>query len=231
MGLDGVELIMAIEDGFQIHIKDEEASQVSTVGDLYDLVTSKLTGGSTSKRCFTSAAFYRTRRGIVDVLGIQRREIRPSTELELIFPEVTRRETWQSVQERIQLKLPPLGYPGSTAVTFTVAGLVAGIFTAVSVHAGFAGLALGALAGLIVGGAALRFAPGCAVAFPRGQATVGDLARDVLAANYAQFSAEIGGWNEREVWETLCRIIAEQTGVERDLITREAAIVDDLGID
>jgi hypothetical protein len=56
-GLDGVELILAVEDAFQIHIADEEAGNVSTVGDLHNLVVGKLQGQD-SKRCLTSAAFY-----------------------------------------------------------------------------------------------------------------------------------------------------------------------------
>jgi hypothetical protein len=157
--------------------------------------------------------------------------IRPSTKLEVIFPEGNRRKAWQSMQEATRLKLPSLAYPGSTVLTFTVTGLLAGVLTAVSVHAGVPGIGLAAIAGLIAGGAALRLAPTCAVAIPNGEATVGDLARDVLAMNHAQFVSEVGGWNAREVWETLCRIIVNQTGVERHLITREAGIVDDLGID
>ena len=61
MGLDIVELILAVEDAFQIHIADEEANAASTVGDLYNLVVAKVQGQD-SKRCLTSAAFYRTRR-------------------------------------------------------------------------------------------------------------------------------------------------------------------------
>jgi hypothetical protein len=230
MGLDGVDLLVAVEHGFQIHIDDEEASRVSTVGDLHDLVTSKLTGVA-SKRCLTSAAFYQIRRGIVDALGLKRHEVRPSTKLEVIFPEGTRRKTWQSVQEATRLKLPSLAYPGSTVLTFTVTGLLAGVITAVSVHAGVTGILMAAVAGVFAGIAALRLVPTCAVAIPNGEATIGDLARDVLATNHAQFVSEVGGWNDREVWETLCRIIVNQTGVDRHLITREAGIVDDLGID
>jgi acyl carrier protein len=230
MGLDVVELILAVEDGFQIHIEDEEAGRISTVGDLHDLVTSKLTGRA-SKRCFTSAAFYRTRRGIVDVLGVKRREIRPSTSLEAIFPEDSRRTRWHTMQEVVGLELPALVYPGATVVTFMVTGLIAGIAVAVYTHARVPGMALAAFVGLVIGAGALRLLPGSAVAIPNGEQNVGDLARDILALNHAHFGTEAGGWNDGEVWETLCRIIVIQTGVDREVITREARIVDDLGID
>ncbi len=42
MGLDIVELIVTVEDVFQMNIADEEANSVSTVGDLHNLVLSKL---------------------------------------------------------------------------------------------------------------------------------------------------------------------------------------------
>jgi len=80
MGLDGVELLLAVEDAFHIHLADDEAGSVYTVGDLHNLVISKLQGQD-SKRCLTSVAFYRTRRGIIDTLGIDRREVRPATHL------------------------------------------------------------------------------------------------------------------------------------------------------
>lgn len=97
MGPDVIELILAVEDAFQIHIADEEAGNVSTCGDLRDLIISKLLGQD-SKLCLTSAAFYRTRRSIVDTLRIDRREIRPSTPLEGILPRNGRREKWRRIQ-------------------------------------------------------------------------------------------------------------------------------------
>jgi len=65
----------------------------------------------------------------------------------------------------------------------------------------------------------------------RHDATVGDLARDVMALNHARLVAEIGSWNKSDVGEALCRVIVMRTSVQRDRITPEALIIDDLGID
>jgi acyl carrier protein len=56
MGLDFVELILAIEDAFQIHFADEEANKLAIVGDLQNLVVHKLPAFGKTK-CLTSAAF------------------------------------------------------------------------------------------------------------------------------------------------------------------------------
>ena len=85
--------------------------------------------------------------------------------------------------------------------------------------------------GLVLGGFLIRLtSPGCCVSKPR-YATVGDLAKDVLAVNHARLVDEVGSWNKRDVWEALCRVIVIETGVAREEITPEAGIVDDLGID
>jgi Phosphopantetheine attachment site len=43
MGLDTVELVIAVEEKFQITISDEEAQDMRTVGDMYQCVMGKLT--------------------------------------------------------------------------------------------------------------------------------------------------------------------------------------------
>lgn len=42
MGLDAVEIILRAEELFAIDLPDEEASDVKTVGDFYDLICAKL---------------------------------------------------------------------------------------------------------------------------------------------------------------------------------------------
>lgn len=230
MGLDIVELFIAVEDTFQIHIADEEASRVYTVGDLHNLVIAKLQGQD-SNRCLTSAAFYRTRRGIMDTLGIDRRQIRPSTPLEVILPRNHRREKWRRIQEAMKLKLPDLQHPGW--IQFSLLTLGVALAAAPGLYRGvdYRWIALLFLLGLIVGGFLVKLSPALAVAFPNHDATVGDLAKDVLAINHARLVDEVGSWNKKEVWEALCRVIVMQTAVAREKIRPEALIVDDLGID
>ena len=127
MGLDIVELILAIEDAFQIHIHDEEAGDVRTMGDLHNLVVGKLPGQD-SKRCLTSAAFYRTRRGIVDTLGIDRRTVRPTTQLEVVLPLNKRRRKWRGIQSAMTLKLPDLQHPGWMQIGLLIVGPVLTLF-------------------------------------------------------------------------------------------------------
>jgi hypothetical protein len=105
MGLDIVELFLAVEDTFQIHIANDETGSVATVGDLHSLVLSKI-HWQDSKRCLTTAAFYRIRRALVDALGLERRQIRPSTPLAVILPEHNRRENWRRIQKAMRWKLP-----------------------------------------------------------------------------------------------------------------------------
>ena len=212
MGLDYVELLLAVEDSFQIHIADEEADTLSTVGDLYKLVIAKLQGQD-SKRCPTSAAFYRTRRGIVETLAIDRRKIKPSTPLETILPLSGRRKAWQDIQAATKLKLPNSEHPASTQMTLLTIGIAAVLAPGLYARVGFWGLIVLFFIGLVLGTLLIKFSPNLAVEFPNRDATVGDLARDALAVNHSRLVDEVGGWKEKGVWESLCRVIVTQTSV------------------
>lgn len=50
MGLDIVEIILATEDRFKVSITDSEASKISTVGQLHQLILSKIEPSSFSDK-------------------------------------------------------------------------------------------------------------------------------------------------------------------------------------
>jgi hypothetical protein len=236
MGLDGVELVLAVEDAFAIHMEDEEARKVVTVGDFYNLVLAKLQGEDTN-RCLTSAAFYRTRRGFVDGLGMNRRGIGPSTTLEAILPRGNRRANWRRVQAATNLHIPDLEFPTSLQLSLLAFGMIISFTTTAAVYHGL-GIQIGIVYGLIalvVGGSIVtiltKLSRPAAAAFPHRAVTVGDLSKDVLATNHAQLAKSVGSWNKKEVWEALCRVIVIQTGIAPENIKPEARIVKDLGVD
>jgi hypothetical protein len=178
----------------------------------------------------TSSAFYRIRRGIVDTLGIDRHEIKPSTPLQLLLPRSSRRAKWRRIQAAVGL--PDLRHPGWIQLGLLVVGVVLAVGPGIYGRVGDGWIALLFLLGLVVGGFLIKFSPALAVVFPNHVETVGDLARNMLAPNHALRLNEVGSWNKKEdVWEFLCCIIVAQTGVDRGEITPEASFVDDLRID
>ncbi len=240
MGLDIVELIFAVEKAFQIHLEDAECERISTVGQLHELILSKLSGPVARLHpgvCMTSAAFYRTRRTIVDTLGLERRQIKPATTLDSLLPKPTRRTKWKLLQTASQLKLPRLDLPAwafwsSFAIGMPLAMLPLGVgalgkpsLTSLAI------LAWLLLLGLLLSALIRRAARSLATEFPNSAATVGDLSRLVLAHNFSAIEKDAGGWSERESWDLLVEIIVRQTGIDRDRITPDASFVQDLGLD
>src|SRR5581483_10940704 len=179
MGLDGVELVFAVEDAFRIHVADEEASCVRTVGDLHDLVIRKISGQE-SQRCLTSAAFYLSRRGIVDVLRMKRSEVRPSTPLEVILQRRGRRKMWAALEKASGIRLPKLVHSSWIQNGLLLIGVALGASVAIYEGMRIAGIVGLAFLGIVLGAYLVRFSPFLAFAFPNHDLTVGDLARDVV---------------------------------------------------
>jgi len=233
MGLDIVELFLAVEEKFQIHITDEEASDAVTVGALHQLVVGKLQLTDV-QRCLTSAAFYRLRRALVDVVNVQRRQIRPDTPLELLLPIERRRALWTAIEHQMALKTPNLLYPRRLDWGLTALCVLAALTPVPFLPAGWYTvpmLLVLPMLGYALSHGLLRLMPRLAVEFPSGIGTVGDLARDVLARNRSALVESTGGWTSQAVYDVLVDVIARQTGVDRAQITPEARLLDDLGID
>ncbi|HXM17859.1 MAG TPA: hypothetical protein VN934_03510 [Candidatus Tumulicola sp.] len=78
MGLDMLELIMGIEEEFQIDIDDEKTAELLTVGDLYNLIVSELDNAhrlGRGKSWTKEEAWEAMCRVIVAQIGVKRAEI------------------------------------------------------------------------------------------------------------------------------------------------------------
>jgi hypothetical protein len=111
MGLDGVEIVMAVEDAFEIKIEDKEAEKCITPRDVIDLVMGKVQP-SDEQVCLSQRSFHLLRRAFIE-RGISRPKFRLDSRLEEIVPKKNRRIAWQSLSQKIGTPVwPSLERPG-----------------------------------------------------------------------------------------------------------------------
>ena len=79
MGLDTVELIMAIEDEFGVVFPDSDAAKLSRVGDIHCYVLRVLRERGESPD--PDAILERLRAVVVDQLGVRPEEVTPSADI------------------------------------------------------------------------------------------------------------------------------------------------------
>ena len=76
MGLDTVELVMAMEEAFQLEIPDAAAERMLTVGDMHSILVSEL--NRLRRETDPAQVFERMRTIIVRQLGVKSDQVVPS---------------------------------------------------------------------------------------------------------------------------------------------------------
>lgn len=200
--LDSVELLIAIERALDVKISDQEASTVETMGDLHQIVASKLEGAG-GEKCRTSMAFYRARRALQAVTG--RNDIRPDTLLSGLGSG-SPRSLFAEAQKHGDLRLAPLSGTKMSGIGALL--IVAVLFGApVLLIAKINGWLILALAAAFIASGVLliRLDP---LSFGRDMHTVGDLAQKMVSDNYGTL-VRLGGRSDSDaVWATLVELAA-----------------------
>jgi acyl carrier protein len=240
MGLDVVALVMRTEDEFSITISDDEAAAAVTVGNLYRIVLAKL---DVTPGCLTSKAFYRTRRALVDALGIPRRSIRPSTRLSPLLPDDTRRTQWDRIRNALGLAMPGLRIPRDLKQdiykrTFFFGSLLAALACIVGLSLGWHVLVVFPLEFVLWFALAIASMPIVVrLSIPRLATelpadTAGELAQIVLSLNQDRFQPAQGTeeQTDEDVWRRLVDVVCNQLQIEREEVVPNARFVDDLGV-
>lgn len=234
MGLDAVELILAVEEKFGISISDEEAQNALTVGDLKRLVRAKLDRIDTDA-CLSQRAFHLIRKNAMDEFGLPRRSLRPDTQLEDVVPRTNRRERWEQFQ--LALGVAPLpALIRSPSVIAALMVLTLSIFVVTTWYAVLHSMGPGSAllvafaAGAAVGWLSVLTTLPLKTHFKTGYDKVQDLVR-LLVARYPHLLGKprTTKWTEDEVWCLLRELITEQLGVSE--FDENSRFVDDLHID
>ena len=230
MGLDIVELMMRVEEEFRIEIEDEEASYISTVGQLHTLILDK-TGVLKPSRCVSSTTFYQLRRALVDLAIAPRQSIAPATPIAALLPASKRRQGWKEWSEKAQLNLPALEKPrwvcnvGWLAVAASLAlSLICWIHAPSFVF--FYCVTIFAFCYWIC-----QWSQRHAIQLPANCASVGAITKAAMKLNYG-INAE---WEKSdgadEIWDRLKAIVVDEISADPDEVTREADFIRDLRMD
>jgi len=232
MGLEGVELVMAVEEEFGIAIDDRDAEQILTVGGLWDYICERVTFAP-APFCATAASFYRLRRAFMATALASRSDFRPDAPIEPMLPRQHRRAIWKQLGQAAETQLPALELPPMLEQAQMMAIIGLPLIAAMVMAANDQVLLAVAM---LFGGAVLLAQLLSVLVIPwqtqfnPAWATAGGLAQTVVGMNP-------GIWNvpatqSREIaWERLRVLIAETLGVSVDLVRPEARFVNDLGMD
>ena len=235
MGLDAVELVMDVEETFEIEVTSDFAEQIVTVGDLFEHVKSQVQIAPAGT-CLTAATFYKLRSGI-ELSGIETR-FGPSTLLCDVLPKQNRRKFWAAISKNANLRLPDLVRPSWVVALNSVVLLCASLLilawylindlSVVTFAVCFFG-------GLIALGLFVSFVTR-PLAYEIGSKfkTFRDLSESALTLNLTAIKTEKGSrdsMGSNDIWVVLRALVVRNLGVDIDEVTPDARFVKDLGME
>lgn len=224
MGLDAVELVIAIEETFGIDLPDADVANLTTPRKLIDYVCARV-GATGREHCASQRSFYRVRRILASAMNVSARAIRPGTHLDALLPRTNRKTLWSRVARELgvrrKLTRPRWIIQGAFAlclVTFVLAAISVPRYHAV----------VGAVAALLSGAVLAFVTEPMAV---RLDVTAGVLAREAIPGTVLSDGADGKGgtWTREAVAETCRHLIREQLGL--DGFSDDAEFIRDLGMD
>lgn len=230
MGLDGVELVMEIEDRFGVVITDAEASQFRTVGDVVGLLNSRIEAAK-SGHCATLAAFLSLRGLVRDVVGDAEFSVRPKDAVAAKLSTSQRRRLWRQAPKALEICLEPLRAPRMIRATFTANACLI-VVAAVAAGGPWANdfippVLLVFLGALLLIASFLAVQPFRTVP-PESWSTFGAIARQIARKTAASNNLHLR--DDESILAELRPILTNVLGVAPDRVTADARLVEDLGL-
>jgi acyl carrier protein len=231
MGLDSVELVLTVEETFGLSIPDDDAVEIDTVGKLYDYILTHRFQGK-QEACLSSVTFYKIRCAMMAVLNIPRKDLRLSTKLSTLIPK-HRHWIWNNLEKTAALIFPKLKRPFwvNMLIILLGGGVTMWLVKLCPQMPLSTSLCLSFILFCIIGVILIFLATPLESVLQANCATVGDLTKSVLAKNYGKISKECDRVNAAELWDSLCSIVTEQLGGEKNQLTKDTNFVRDLGMD
>ena len=107
MGLDLVELVIRVEETFNVPIPDRVATELDTPGKVTDYVLSQVDASQNPLSCLSQKAFYSLRREFTSQLSLPRRQFVVDSDLKEMLPEEQRDEIWKNIGSSLGVRKWP----------------------------------------------------------------------------------------------------------------------------
>ena len=235
MGLDAVEIVMEIEDAFDVTLEDAEAVHIRTPGDLIEAVWRKVAHAD-AQGCLTQRAFNLLRAALLSAFPLKRRDIKPTTRMGAIVPKANRDQLRKQFATTLRTDpFPALVRPRWLVVLLTAPCLAAGFGVVVallrlapSLSWGTTAFA-GAVSAVVLGYLMALATKNLRSEFPPLIATVGDLSRWIMTHKPDLTSpGPARHWTREQVAARVREIVIEQLDCANSY-REDAGFIDDLG--
>jgi acyl carrier protein len=229
MGLDAVEIIMKVEETYDIQIEDSEAEKLLTPGQLIDLILVK-TSDAQPTGCLTQRAFNLLRSFCVRSWAFNRNRIRPAVALQELLPPYKRPQFIQALGASLAIATPRLERPQWLVASLMAGATLSGLAVAIiSIHLGVNSWMPGLMTIAVVGFLAARATNRLRTEFPKGLVTIGDLSSWVMSCKPDLAVPTKTAWAREQVAERVKTIVIDQLGCAA-AYREEAHFIKDLGL-
>lgn len=207
------DLLVKVEDSFDIKFADNELAHVQTFGEMCDHIKGKIQLENTDD-CTTLQAFYKLRTAIATTLQLDRHELTTDTLLADLLPRRTRRTRTKKIEHELGFKLSLLRPPHFVTGFLALLLLASFIEVFFNWQLGLAGL------GLSIGGLWLAGETANELDIK----TVGQLAEKMTRENYLKSRRNPKTYNDNEIEKVLTDWFSNDLGIDKTKLTREARL-------
>ncbi|MCH9655956.1 MAG: hypothetical protein K0U86_08420 [Planctomycetes bacterium] len=229
MGLDGVQLVMEIEEEFGITIPDSIYSELRTVGNLVDFCLERIHASKTVS-CPSLTCFLSLRRLVRDVSKDPDLRIRPRDNIEEGLPESDRKQFWRRLPELLKTTPPALRRPPWLRKTLGLIVLGFGVYLMALTPPWHIEVLILICCATIALGIILHWSTiGLRTRTPEGYKTFGEITKRMVGLTIATNPPTDQEYDS--VFSIVKRIIVDVLGVDGDEVIPTARFIEDLRMD
>lgn len=236
MGLDGVELVMALEEAFGVELRDDEVVQTVTPKMVGDVIFSKLQ--TTDQRvCQSQRAFYLLRKAFMRQFRLARSSVTPDMTFRTLIPGSSEKDVWADLKRSVYARSwPSLVRP--QWLLWTLAALALGVFFAPYILL-WRVVRIGAEYSTMVGAAAIMVGAAAMIGVSILSAKATQKFKTRIPARYRRLrdivpfavTSDQVKWTREQVSALVKQVVLEQLAIPEAKYREDAHFVNDLGLD